>query len=257
MKKLSLIVCAMFASLTMAQAPPNTKPALTEEQKQAILSLLGQPSTSEIELEVTNESTTQGGSVQREAQAQGTGAGFTTTGDKIVENITGTAPTTSLPGFGAGATGGASEKETKAEVFKPPASVWKNPLFWLGLLCLAGAGACVHFGLRRPGIGLGVAGISLIATAFFPWLLLIGVAVAVAAIAFPHLRAEFVAKARELDVKKYKEPLRAVLAGEAEIKASDPAAYDRLKKATEKHAEKGDSDVIDEIKREDKLGKYA
>lgn len=243
--------------LTLVQAQDASPPALTPEQKQAILDLLGQPSSSDIEIEITNESTTNGGSVSRQAQAQGTGAGFTTTGDKIVDNITGSAPSTSLPGLGAESTGGSSEKDTKAEMFQLPASLWKNPLLWLGVLCLIAAGACTYIGLKRPALGLGIAGVSLLASAFFPWLLLVGVVVAFLAVAFPHIRAEFVARAKEREVKMYKEPLRAVLAAESELRTSNPGAYEMLKVATERQADGTDSSVIDKIKREDRLGKYA
>lgn len=262
-----------------APAPQPQTPGLSPEQQAALQQAFNLPPGSEVEVEIQNRDM---GSVRSRNEGRGVGAGAVAEGDKLDGSFTGTPPSV---GFGAdgslSGTGGGADSEQKASALKIPPMPWANPLFWVGLACLGGCGFCVYLGLRRAALICGIGGVGLIAAAFYPVILLFAVAGVLLAVFGPYLYAEFKKKKAEKDDSESYEALRAVVAGvehrtlpgaiSTSIAQAMPAGVNftandmtnlvnrimgDVKAAIAKEADGRDKEVIDEVKREDKVGKY-
>lgn len=264
----------------VAPASPNQAQPDTEALRQ----LLNLPPGSKIELDITHKD---GGQLKTRQEGTGKGASAIAEGDKLSDKITGTAPIANVGADGsAGAEGGSIEREAAGSAVKVPPMPWANPLFWIGVGMLGVAGFGVYSGLRRLALIAGVGGVGLIAAAFYPVILLFAVAAVVAAVFGPYVyteikkrKAENDAKEKEKEGDKYYEALRATVGGvehsklpgemKKTIAAMLPAGttldLDKLvmllqrnvKDAIAKEADGTDKEVIDEVKREDRVGKYA
>lgn len=180
-----------------------------------------------------------GGRVEVEERVGGTGAGATATGDKLNDQITGSPPSVSMGGMDA--TGGGVSGKFQGSAFFAPATTWANPMFWIGLACIGGAGAAVYFGIKRAAIVSAVAGVGLLAAAFYPIILPIVVVV----LAMPYLWVEY-------QNWKTREAFRAREAGLATANL-DPSARAAIEKATANHATGTDLPTIAALKAVDGL----
>ena len=132
-----------------------------------------------------------------------------------------------------------------ATQFNAPDSPWANPLFWIGVVCLGGAGVGFYAGLRRAALVSAVAGSGLIACAFYPGLMLILFAVAFGVVFGPYLWAEWKKRKAESDAKDKTEALRAVVEG---VESVTPNVQDAVKDAIARAADLKDKQVIKAIK---------
>lgn len=263
-------VLAVFACLALALAftvPRADAQTLTPDQQEAVRQALGLPPGSTVTLEHTTQK--DGGTITVEEEATGEGAALRAAGEKIVSDFNAGAPGANLTGKG-GATGGTTD--TKNTVIGGT-SLWKNPLFWLGVLSiLLGVGTLavrppmlpVAIPIRTTGI-LIAAGVGFIAAAMFPALLLFIVAGVVLVLLLPYIQREYAA-ARERqkaeEGAKAAKTLRSVAAGVSDFKraAKDPSnpvvppeAWDRLKGFLDSHVEDDEKPIIEKVRREDNL----
>lgn len=223
---------------------PQSAAPLTEEQKDALRAMLNLPPGATLDLEIVNEDD---GHVRTKERGRGVGAAAIAEGDRLNDNFTGSAPEVNL-GAERSSRGGGSERDVSASAVRMPALPWQNPLFWVGLAALGGAGASVYFGLRRAAVICGVAGAGLLAAAFFPGLFLIVAAAAVAVLLLPYIRAEW-------EKNRSHEALRAVVAG-VDDKTVPAEAKAAVKAAIASEATDQDKATIKAVKRADEVGKY-
>lgn len=192
---------------------------------------------------IRQESTTDGGSVKETETASGKGASGTATGDQAKLGIDGSAPGASLSGGGS-ATGGSVNATGESKL---NASLFGNPLLWVGILCWLGA--CVAVYLRLPirvAIIAGCAGAAFICAALFPGAMLFLVAGASIVGAVFYIWSETQADKGA----KAKEALRAVVAG---IANAPTGASEVVKAEVGKQATEEDKATIKAIKRDDGL----
>jgi hypothetical protein len=244
-----LTAAILMAVLSQTPAQPEPKPSLTEQQAEALRSLLQLPADSVVELEFTSKD---GGSVHIIERGKGVGAGGSTEGGELSESVTGSAPEVGL-GQDRNARGGNVARETEAVGFTPPALPWANPLFWLGVVQILAAGALAFLPLPIPKpkslpMVLAASGAIFITVAFFPTLLLWGVVAGGVFLLFPYVKSG-------LDADKYKEGLRAVVAG-VEDDSLPAQVKDAVKSKILTQMDPADRDTIREIKMKDKLGKF-
>lgn len=271
------------APQVQAQPAPQTPP-LSPEQQRALEQAFNLPPGSTVEVDIVNRDM---GSVRSSQEGRGVGAGAVAEGDKLDQQFNGTPP---LVGLGADGSltgsGGGADANQKGSAIKLPPLPWQNPLFWIGLGCLGVMGFGIYAGLRRLALITGVAGVGLIATAFYPIILLFAVGAVLVVVLGPYVytevkkrRAEQTAKEKEQEGDRYYEALRATVGGvehrllpsemkktlkaagvslsEADMDALVGRLQRNLKDAIAKEADGQDKEVIDEVKREDKVGKYA
>lgn len=266
--------------------PPKQPPAqmrgnLSLEQLEAIQrTVQGMNPGSKVHVEVVHKD---GGTIHTYEEGTGKGASATAEGDKLSDKITGDAPIVNRGADGsASAKGGDIERNASATALKVPPLPWQNPLFWIGLAGLGGCGFCVYLGLRRAALICGVAGAGLIAAAFYPVILLFAVAGVFFVVFGSYLYAEIKKKKAEQSDNESYEALRAVVGGvenkmlpaamKQTIYANIPqgvtfttdqmdkfitALQRNVKEAIAKEADGRDKKVIDGVKQEDKIGKYA
>lgn len=188
--------------------------------------------------------------------ASGTGASLNASGEKIVSDFNGSAPTANLTGIG-GAQG--SNLDSNTNVIGTIGG-GNTLLIVAGIITLLGAGFALYKGWVRMAVVAGVTALVLFAVAFYPillpWTLGIG---AVALIGWLVYREHFAASAPKL-----KEALRAVVGGVAltpdTVIVKDSTGKDivvpvasAVKAEIGKQADTLDRDVIRDIKREDGL----
>lgn len=271
------------APQAQAQPAPQTPP-LSPDQQRALEQAFNLPPGSTVEVDIVNRDM---GSVRSSQEGRGVGAGAVAEGDKLDQQFNGTPP---LVGLGADGSltgsGGGADSNQKGSALRVPPMPWQNPLFWIGLGCLGVMGFGIYAGLRRLALITGVAGVGLIATAFYPVILLFTVGAVLVVVLGPYVyaevkkrRAEQVAKEKESEGDRYYEALRATVGGvehrllpsemkktlkaagvtlsEADMDALVGRLQRNLKDAIAKEADGADKEVIDEVKREDKVGKYA
>ncbi len=254
---------------------------LTPEQLEALRSTISAMNPgAKVQVEIDHQD---GGTVHTYEEGTGKGASAKAEGDKLSDKITGEAPVVNRGADGsAEAKGGSIERNASATAVKIPPLPWQNPLFWVGLAALGGCGFCVYVGLRRAALICGVAGVGLMAAAFYPAIFLFAVAGILLVVFGPYLYAEFKKKKAEQSDNESYEALRAVVGGvehkslPAEMKktiyanvpqgitfTSDQmekfvtALQRNVKEAIAKEADGKDKEVIDGVKQEDKIGKYA
>lgn len=199
-----------------------------------------------------------GGTIETEEEAKGKGAALRARGDKIVSDFNSTAPGADL-GKGRHASGGDTESSTSLST----ASLFSNPLVWVGIICIFGAG--VSFFLKLPwrvtGI-VGAIGVGFIATAMFPALVLFIVAGAALLVVIPYIHQAYSLKIVATDYNKSYEALRAVVAGVGDFGNTakdpsnptvDPSVYERLKSYIKAHASDEDDAAIRAIKEKDRI----
>lgn len=237
----------------LSKLTPQT-PQMTPEQREAIQRAFDLPPGSEVEVEITNRD---GGALRTSNEGRGVGAGAVAEGDKLSDSFNGTPPSV---GFGADgsqiASGGGAARTASASALKLPPNLWGNPLLWVGLACLGAAGFGFYAGLRRLGLIAGVAGLGLVTAAVFPVVLLFAAAAVAAALLVPYVYAEWKKRQAEQSGKSSMEALRAVVAG-VEDPSVPAEAQKAVKAAVAKEADAADRAAIDEVKRSDKVGKYA
>lgn len=149
--------------------------------------------------------------------------------------------------------GGKSSQVSKSAV---PSSLSNNPLTWVGIAVLLGAGASVYFGLRKLFVVLSVTGISLLAVAVYPWLMLVGISVAVLALVVPYFLTEIQKKKLSEEFNNVKGTLVAV-AEAVDSDKIDKDAREKVKNETEKTMDQVHKNTIDKIKQENEIGKYS
>ncbi|MCC6425683.1 MAG: hypothetical protein IT435_02560 [Phycisphaerales bacterium] len=238
-----------------AAAPPQAAaPVLTPQQQEALRQAFNAPPGSTVEVEISNKD---GGTVKTRNEGRGVGAGAVAEGDKLDQKFDGSPPRVGLGADGSQtAEGGGSDSEQKASALKIPPLPWQNPMFWLGLVCLGGSAFCFYRLLRRPAVILAASGVGLLAAAFYPVILLYTAAAVLLMIVGPYIWAEFQKKKHEGESNSKREALRAVVAG-VEHRDVPPEMQRVVKAAIAKEADGSDKAVIDEVKRDDKVGKYA
>lgn len=183
-----------------------------------------------------------GGTTTTHETGSATGAGAEARGDKLSDSVTGSAPAIGLGG-GVSAMGGAFSREARVESLD---RAMNNPLLWVGILGILGAGACFYFGLRRAATICGVVGGGMIAASMLPgwaWFILavvglVGLGVYVWA---------------EHGGKRSYEALSAVAAGVADLKTIAPESYTLVKERVKAHANVKDNKTIDAVKAKDRL----
>lgn len=265
------------------QPAPQTPP-LSAEQQQALERAFNLPPGSTVEVDIVNRDM---GSVRSSQEGRGVGAGAVAEGDKLDQQFNGTPPIVGLGADGSlSGSGGGADANQKGSALRIPPLPWQNPLFWIGLGALGVMGFGIYAGLRRLALISGVAGVGLLTAAFYPGILLFAVAAIVVVIFGPYVyaevkkrRAEQTAKEKESEGDRYYEALRATVGGvehrmlpsemkktlkaagvslsEADMDALIGRLHRNLKDAIAKEADGTDKEVIDEVKREDKVGKYA
>lgn len=235
-------------------SPTPSVPPMSPEQREAVRQAFDLPPGSEFEVEISNRD---GGTVRTVNEGRGVGAGAVAEGDKLSDAFTGSPPMVGLGADGSQtAQGGGADRNVRATAVRIPPLPWQNPMFWLGLLSLAGCGACIYMKLRRAALVTGLAGVGLLVAAFFPVVLLFVAAGAFAVVAGPYLYAEWKKAKAEADADAKNEALRAVVAG-VEHRDVPVDAQRAVKAAVAKEADASDKDVIDAVKRADRVGKYA
>lgn len=273
MRPFTALILSVFVFLSISPASyaqkdkvPAAAPTLTPEQEQAIRESMKLPPGTKIKVDVVN---TVGGSVTTKEYGKGKGAAAETEGDKLSDNVTGDAPETTLSGGGSSRGGGVT-KNTKATALFPTAVPWANPLFWLGVLLLTGAGGLFLFKSKVPFIVpkdlplvMAGAGAGCLAAAFYPAILLWVFLGIVAFLVVPYViskakqaKAQEEAEKAEAEAKRQNEALRAVAAAVDDPKLSE-AARREVKERVATHADDADKATITEVRMSDKLGKFA
>lgn len=256
---LSTLVTLGGIGIAAGETPPATQATnptqLTPEQISALRDTFSNlPAGSKVRVEVKHRDE---GSATNGEQSTGKGASATSEGDKLNDQITGEAPVLARGADGsASAKGGGIDRETSASAVKVPASAWANPLLWAGILAIAGAGVAVYFGLRRAAVISGIAGAGLILSAAYPGLMLLMLLGVVVAVLGPYLYAEWQKRKGDMNQRSAYEALRAVVAG-VEGPGVPAEARAAVKAVIAKESDAADRAVIDQVKREDKIGKYA
>lgn len=252
----SLGAIGIMAQEDKGKQPAQVQPAatLTPDQRQALQQAFNLPPGSEVEVEITNRD---GGSLRTVEHGRGVGAGAVAEGDKLDQRFDGTPPRVGRGADGSQtAEGGGADTQQYGSALRVPPLPWENPLFWTGLACLGIMGFGIYANLRRLAVICGVAGIGLIATAFYPVILLFAVAAVVIVLVAPYVYAEVKKRKAEQDDEASWEALRAVVAG-VEGKGVPAEARQAVKNAIAAQADARDKAVIDEVKRMDAIGKYA
>ena len=193
-----ILAVAAFAVLSLAADKPATDPSpglqyLTPEQTAVLRDALNLPPGTLVEVEFQSRD---GGTLKVTQEATGKGAGAMAEGDKLSENFTGSPPEARLDDTGDAKGGDAKAKQSASAIQIPPLP-WANPLFWLGVACLGGAGFCIYARLRRGAVVCAIAGVGLLAAAFYPVLLLWTIGGVVAVLLVGHLKAESESGERE------------------------------------------------------------
>lgn len=184
----------------------------------------------------------------------GQGAGLTASGDATNTQVDSSAPTVGLPGLSAsgGTTRGSAVAKIDSKAVQIAALV-------IGTLLLIGGGWGYFKTTLRPWLGIAGVGVCLIAAAFLPgwfWLVAAGLAlVLLFAAAYFALRGEWAALREAsnngVDASRFREALRAVVAGVEDIK--DDTIRRAVKGKIAAQAEQGDADTIREVKIADNL----
>ena len=173
----------------------------------------------------------------------GRGASIDARGNDTAAAHDASAPTAQLSSGVGGSSGGSLRAQLSAI---KPETLMSNPLMWVGLLGIVGAGAALYFGLRRAALFLGIGGAGLIVAAMLPawaWIVLAAVAVIGGGV---YLWAEY-------GGKRSHEALRAVAAGVSDLEDMAPESYKLVKTRVAKHADAKDAKTIDRVKTEDGL----
>lgn len=252
MRTIAVIACFALTCACWGQS-------LTPEQAAEQLKQL--PPGSSIILERTHD----GGNITVEEEATGTGAALQARGKEIVSTFNSTAPGATL-GKDRGATGGDTETNNKV---KGGDNLWANPLLWVGILCILGAGVAVYLRMFKAAMIAGLAGGCLIAAALAPMLFGFAIAAALLVVVVPYIHKEWHAKqlnaenqAIKTEAKVKDDTLRSVVAGVADFgkAAKDttnplitPDAYERLKSYISSHMLPEEAVVVREIKDKDRL----
>ena len=240
---------------TTAPAPAATSanPAtLTPEQLEAIKAIL--PPGAKVDIEVTQHD---GGSVKTREEGTGKGAGAEAVGDKLSEKFTGSAPEVGKGADGSQtAKGGTAAHAAEAQIFQPPANTWANPLLWIGVILLGGAGFCIWQQLTRPAFILGGAGIASITAAFFPGVLLFAAAGVVLLVAAPYLISELEKTSLGKHNQQHLEATRALIGGI--YHPSVPSiARTQVLEAVAKEGDALDKATIEAVKKADGIDNHA
>lgn len=229
----AMFTCALLVSSAFANA--QSPSGLSPEQEAAIRAALGAKPGQTVEIVVENSAT------REDARAKG--ASGTATGDQAKLGIDGSAPGASLSGGGS-ASGGSVSATGESKI---NASLFGNPLLWVGILCWLGAGVAVYLRLPfRVAIIAGCAGGAFLCAAMFPaaTLLIVG------GVAACGLGLWLWSEQQADKGEKAKEALRAVVAG---IANAPTGASEVVKAEVGKQASDTDKAVIKAIKKQDDL----
>ncbi len=245
-----ILAIAAFAVLSFAAEKPATDPApglqyLTPEQTAVLRDALNLPPGTLVEVEFQSRD---GGTLKVTQEATGKGAGAMAEGDKLSENFTGSPPEARLDDTGDAKGGDAKAKQSASAIQIPPLP-WANPLFWLGVACLGGAGFCIYARLRRGAVICGVGGVGFLAAAFYPALLLWCVAVVAVVYLLGHLKAEQEASEREGLLAKVTRGIDSKVLP-ANVKA-------QVKEAIGSDMTKADALKLEKLLQKHGIGKYA
>lgn len=229
---LGICLCLTLAACDRGATPPNSSGTLTGSPPTPPATYYPPGSI------VTHEYEFDGGHRIVTEQAGGTGAGLTTSGDEVAAKFAASAPSANLPGIES--SGGDAASEFSVRSIKGAAS---NPLLWVGILSILGAGVAFYFGLRRAALVCGVVGGGFIAAAMLPgwgWFVLAGAGLVGVAV---YIWAE-------KSGRNTLEALRAVVAGVEDL----PTETRRTAKAhIASHADDRDAMTIRLVKRKDGL----
>jgi len=243
---IAIILALVLAAASDPQSDPQP-PSLTPEQAQALIEQLDLPPGSKIKLTFTDRDL---GSTTTTDSGTGVGAGATAEGQTLDESFTGSAPVLAIGD--ASGTGGGAEREAEATGWSPPASPWRNPMLWMGVLLMLVSGVCVYFGLRRAGTYAGIAGVALVAGAIWPIMFLWLALGAIAVVAVPFVISEYQVRKAESEASRQRSALRAVVGGVAGLKGTE--AYTAAKESIARAADKADEETIAETKRTNQIG---
>ena len=198
------------------------------------------------------------GSVKVRETGYGRGAGANAEGDKLSNSITGSAPKVGLSG-GSGSEGGGVESTSQGQAWSSPASPWANPLLYAGIALLLGCGVCVWQSSLlgwKPALFCGIAAACLIASVFYPAVLLFAAGIPIVLFCALYLRSQFTKEQIAETNGNLHEALRATVAA-IEHPTVPAEAQKAVKDAVARESDLTDRQVIDDIKREDGIGKYA
>jgi len=184
-----------------------------------------------------------------EEQGHGIGAGAYAEGSELSDSFDGSAPAVNLTG--STASGGSSSRAFEGDATFIPAMPWGSPLFWVGLVCLGVAGFGVYAKLMRLAVGAGVAGVGLLAAAFYPVILIFALAGVAVVFLLPYIRAELAERRNAAAADGVQRAMGRVLAAVEE----SPDGQDIKTRVSEK-ADESDRDTIDAVKRANGIGKY-
>jgi len=247
------VMAPQEATKSKQAQPQAVAPAMTPEQQEALRQAFSLPPGSEVEVEIVNRD---GGSLRTREHGRGVGAGAVAEGDKLDQRFDGSPPRVGRGADGSQmAEGGSADSTQRAAALKLPPLPWQNPFFWIGLAALGVCGFGVYAGLRRLAAIAGVAGVGLLAAAFYPAILLWAVAAVLVVVFGPYVYTEFKKRQAEAEAKRQHEALRAVVAG-VERSEVPVEAQKIVKQAIAKEADASDKAEIDKIKRDDQIGKY-
>lgn len=184
---------------------------------------------------------------QREGSANAKGPGLTTSADSIASEFNSSIGAIWTPGgFGIG--GGTTSIKQSAQSAAQP---WKNPLFWIGLGLITAGMVGWRYGLGNLAKYAVIMGTAALATAFYPGLIILFLLAAAAAAFWPQIVAEWQRIKAQKAAHRYREGLRAVVAG---VEQTSDAARLEVKKNVQANSDPPDRDTIREIKRGDDYG---
>ena len=249
----SIACLLVFIAVCFVTTEVRAQPGLSPEQSEAIRNLLNLPPGSEIEITNERKRTHDAGTVDLTETAEGQGASLRANGDKIVSDFDASSPSAGLGG-GREAAGG-STRTSQTITMNNTAS---NPLLWVGIACLLGAGWLVYRGRLRAALITAGVGVAMITCVMLPLFALFVIAGGVAVLLVAYVHREHQAK----DTEASHEALRAVAAGVSDFEkaAKDPAnptvppdMYQRLATFIKSHASTTDTETISKIKAKDNL----
>jgi hypothetical protein len=227
----------------------QTHDQLSEAEQQLLRDMLKLPPGTKIERET----------VRREREAGGKGAGGTSSGTEAKLDVDSSAPKASLAGEeGGSAEGGDANANAWAESIMPK-SPWANPMLWFGVI-LGVAGALCYavpfpFPLPVPQRKIGAAlvgvGVTLVAIAFFPWILIPAVIGIVAILLWPWMHAEWTKAKAKRDAETQRAALQDEANAAAEREKLARAAIDTMASGIE------DLDEAERLNVKDKISRHA
>ncbi len=243
--------CHHFPSPTLSELSGPSEPVLPQTVETIVaaphstITIDGHeieaPAGTGIQYSVKSKVIDEGGYESLRRSATSKGASLETSAAEVAGTFNSSAP---VVGLGEGDDGGATASGGSLDTTFSAKGATTNPLVWVGILALIGAGVAFYFGLRRAALIAGVLGVGLIVAGMFPGLMVFIVAAVVLLLVGTFLWAEYKGKS-------HKEALRATLAGVEDLK--DAGIRMLVKSNIASHADEKDKATIREVKKADEL----